>query len=224
MTTQNYIIQKERSSNKFKVNGIFVSVDDRRLKSDALQSYISSALKKVPSIFLQDLKNIYIGSFKELEDRDLTALYKNDSIYLSSSVSSYEDMVDDIIHEVAHHVETIYQNELYADGEIKQEFLQKRKTLWNLLKNKGIEIELEKFLNTDFDTEFDEFLYKTIGYPTLRLVTTNLFYSPYGSTSLREYFANGFEAFFMREDVNLLKKVSPVLYGKIVELLKLEEL
>tara|TARA_Y100000004_G_scaffold188081_1_gene241724 strand:+ start:4192 stop:4797 length:606 start_codon:yes stop_codon:yes gene_type:complete len=201
-----------------------VSVDDRRLKSDALQSYISSALKKVPSIFLQDLKNIYIGSFKELEDRDLTALYKNDSIYLSSSVSSYEDMVDDIIHEVAHHVETIYQNELYADGEIKQEFLQKRKTLWNLLKNKGIEIELEKFLNTDFDTEFDEFLYKTIGYPTLRLVTTNLFYSPYGSTSLREYFANGFEAFFMREDVNLLKKVSPVLYGKIVELLKLEEL
>ena len=201
-----------------------MSVDDRRLKSDALQSYISSALKKVPSIFLQDLKNIYIGSFKELEDRDLTALYKNDSIYLSSSVSSYEDMVDDIIHEVAHHVETIYQNELYADGEIKQEFLQKRKTLWNLLKNKGIEIELEKFLNTDFDTEFDEFLYKTIGYPTLRLVTTNLFYSPYGSTSLREYFANGFEAFFMREDVNLLKKVSPVLYGKIVELLKLEEL
>ena len=224
MTTQNYIIQKERSSNKFKVNGIFVSVDDRRLESDALQSYISSALKKVPSIFLQDLKNIYIGSFKELESRDLTALYKNDSIYLSSSISSYEDMVDDIVHEVAHHVETIYQNELYADGEIKQEFLQKRKKLWSRLKSKGIEVELAKFLNTDFDLEFDEFLYKTVGYPTLRLVTTNLFYSPYGSTSLREYFANGFEAFFMKEDINLLKKISPILYGKIIELLKLEEL
>jgi len=224
MTTQNYIIQKERSSNKFKVNGIFVSVDDRRLESDALQSYISSALKKVPSIFLQDLKNIYIGSFKELESRHLTALYKNDSIYLSSSISSYEDMVDDIVHEVAHHVETIYQNELYADGEIKQEFLQKRKTLWSRLKSKGIEVDLGKFLNTDFDLEFDEFLYKTVGYPTLRLITTNLFYSPYGSTSLREYFANGFEAFFMKEDINLLKKISPILYGKIIELLKLEEL
>ena len=83
---------------------------------------------------------------------------------------------------------------------------------------------MAKFLNTDFDLEFDEFLYKTVGYPTLRLVTTNLFYSPYGSTSLREYFANGFEAFFMKEDINLLKKISPILYGKIIELLKLEEL
>ena len=224
MTTQNYIIQKEKNSNNFKVGGIFVSVKDSRLKNESLKAHILTALKKVSSIFLRGLKNIYIGSFRELESRNLTALYKNNSIYLSSSISSYEDIVDDIIHEVAHHVETMYQSELSADGEIERAFLQKRKRLWSALKHKGIEVELETFLNTNFDIEFDEFLYNTIGYPTLRLVTTNLFYSPYGSTSLREYFANGFEAFFMREDINLLKKVSPVLYGKIIELLKLEEL
>ena len=34
---------------------------------------------------------------------------------------------------------------------------------------------------------------------------------------LREYFANGFEAYFYHKDI-YLKKVSPILYGKLEEL------
>ena len=62
-----------------------------------------------------------------------------------------------------------------------------------------------------------------VGYPVLSAMTVNLFYSPYGSTSIREYFANGFEAFYMQEDINRLKKISPELYKKIIEISKIEE-
>ena len=66
------------------------------------------------------------------------------------------------------------------------------------------------------------FFYDEIGYPTLGIYTSSLFYSPYGCTSLREYFANGFEAYFMREEIGRLKRISPVLYNKIVKLAFIE--
>ena len=53
-------------------------------------------------------------------------------------------------------------------------------------------------------------------------IASNLFYSPYAATSLREYFANGFEAFFMKEDVARLKNVSPALYKKMLYLMELK--
>ena len=91
--------------------------------------------------------------------------------------------------------------------------------MWVLLKNEGYNLELNYFLEPDFNREFDNFLYMDVGYPILSLLTVNLFYSPYGATSLREYFANGFEAFFMREDIDRLKAISPKLFTKLVELL-----
>ena len=39
-----------------------------------------------------------------------------------------------------------------------------------------------------------------------------LFASPYGATSLREYFANGFEKYFLGEAQHV-KEVSPMLYN-----------
>jgi len=66
--------------------------------------------------------------------------------------------------------------------------------------------------------DFDMFLYKEVGYPLLSSVVASLFYSPYAATSLREYFANGFESFFMNKDIGRLKNISPTLYKKISKL------
>ena len=46
------------------------------------------------------------------------------------------------------------------------------------------------------------------------MVTTGIFIRPYGSVSLREYFATGFEAYYLG-DKNLLNKISPHLYEKV---------
>ena len=50
-------------------------------------------------------------------------------------------------------------------------------------------------------------------------MTVNLFCSPYGATSIREYFANGFEFYFVKNR-KLVKTVSPQLYKKLIEVEK----
>ena len=132
-------------------------------------------------------------------------------------------MLNDLIHETGHSVEEIYRKLLYSDQKLESEFLRKRKDLWHELKRESLETSLSFFLEPDYDKDFDEYLYKQIGYPMLSVLTANLFYSPYASTSLREYFANGFEAFFMRDDVDRLKNLSPVLFSKLATLLNDKE-
>jgi hypothetical protein len=146
-------------------------------------------------------------------------LYKDSSIYATNKQDSEEDLLDDLIHEVAHSVEETFTGQIYSDNKIKNEFLQKRKEMWIRLKNHGFENNLENFLNINYVEKFDMFLYKQVGYKILASVTTNLFYSAYAATSIREYFANGFEAFFMKRDVSRIKKISPELFKKLSELI-----
>ena len=74
-------------------------------------------------------------------------------------------------------------------------------------------------MNPEYDEHFDLFLYQEIGYSILRNYTSSLFCSPYGITSLREYFANAFEHYFYSSDPYYVKSISPEIYTKIQELL-----
>ena len=70
----------------------------------------------------------------------------------------------------------------------------------------------------EYTNNFDNVLYFDIGYAVLTPISMNLFYSPYAITSLREYFANGFEAFYFHKDHDKLLRISPVLYTKLEKL------
>jgi len=174
---------------------------------------VNEVERLIPHYLSYGLDAIYIGDFKEFERIETNAFFKDGAIYISNVQDNEEDLVDDIIHELAHLVEEQRGLEIYGDDRIKKEFLAKRKKLYFLLKEEGYNIDLLDFLNSEYSTEFDEFLYKKVGYPHLENVTMGLFYSPYGVTSLKEYFANGFEAFFMKKDLNFLKNTSPALYN-----------
>ena len=102
---------------------------------------------------------------------------------------------------------------IYGDSELNSEFLGKRIRLKSILDAEGIEAEYD-FTNLEYDPEFDKFLYEEIGYPTLRALTNGLFHTPYAITSLREYWASGFEDYFLG-DRELLKRISPRLFNKI---------
>ena len=95
--------------------------------------------------------------------------------------------------------------------------------MWRKLKELGLEVDLKDFLRTEYSFKFDEFLYKEIGYSSLSVLLSQIYFSPYGATSLSEYFANGFEAFFMRREIRRLRSISPKLYKKLEELLKKED-
>ena len=71
---------------------------------------------------------------------------------------------------------------------------------------------------TEYNANFDKFLSDTVGYPTLLTLTMGLFASPYAATSIQEYFANGFEKYFL-DDPWRLSTVSPILHDKIEQVI-----
>jgi len=132
-------------------------------------------------------------------------------------------MADDIVHEIAHSVEETYQRYIYADGKLEKEFTLKRKQLYDVLKAEDVEVSLQTFLQTEFSKEFDEYLHLHVGYPLLDMVGSSIFYSPYAATSLREYFANGFEALFYFGDYEFVSKACPVLFEKLNGLMEVKD-
>lgn len=219
MANMNYIKQKQQQSNRFVVSSIEVEIKDSLKKDVSARRVVEKLTSMIPQHLLRNIKFIKIGQFKELVNREIQALYKDSTIYVTNYQKSDNDLLDDLIHEVAHSVEETHGQQIYSDKIVRDEFLQKRKKMWTLLRDRGFEIDLQEFLNTEYTQKFDMFLYKSVGYPILSSVTSTLFFSPYAATSLREYFANGFEAFFMKVDLPRLKRTSPNLYKKISKLL-----
>ena len=164
---------------------------------------------------LKGVEVVYIGDFEELQDKN--AAFTHGAIYMTAREPTNFDMLENFIHEVAHSLED--QHGLYIyDQKLKSEFLGKRVTLKRMLVSRGYITDPNLYAETEYNKEFDRFLADEVGYPTLVSLTMGLFVSPYGATSLGEYFANGFEKYFLT-DPTQLESVSPVLYQKIEEVI-----
>jgi len=195
-------------------NDIPVWTEDPLPDSINLDKVFASVKRLIPSDYLKYLHAVRIGMFDEMYDRELNALYKDGVLYVSNMQDNDEDMVDDIIHEIAHAVEQHNHDFIYEDETVLLEFLGKRKRLHDLLKSEGYDVKIEQFLAVKYDYDFDMFLFQDIGYPILEPLTLGLFLSPYSVTSLNEYFAVGFETNYMKE-TNYIKKICPKLAEKI---------
>jgi len=181
--------------------------------------YVISFLEKnVPSQMFYFIDSIFIGQFKQLKKNDINASYEDGAIYATNEQSDADDMIDDIVHELAHSLEKSLGDVIYADNLIENELLGKRKRLYQILNAEGYEASLKSFLNIEYDKNFDKYLYKVVGYDKLTMLTMGLFISPYGATSIREYFANGFEHYFL-ESKEYVQKISPSLFSKIEEII-----
>ena len=187
---------------------------------DPLPEYINlrAVLDKIetmlPNDYFKYVDAMKIGTFPEMIDRELNAMYNDGVLYVSNFQSSEEDMYDDIIHEIAHAVEDNNRDLIYGDERLMVEFLGKRKRLYSILKSQGYDVTLKEFLNVSYDEDFDMFLYQEIGYTKLNNLVMGLFPGAYSVTSLNEYFAVGFERYYMREGKSL-SKMCPVLIKKI---------
>jgi len=169
----------------------------------------------LPAHILSDVDVIYFGEFPELGDRN--ASFNDGAIYVSNKEPTVFDVLENIYHEVAHSLENTYGAFIF-DENLKQEFLGKRKKLHSLLNTQGYKTSLEPWLQTEYSKKLDTFLSDVVGYPILLSLTMGLFVSPYGATSFQEYFANGFEKYFLGEAMDI-KKISPVLFSKIESIL-----
>ena len=187
-------------------------------------NYVLETVEKlIPRRLVNNVDVIYVGKFPEFENGDtpFNAKYKDDALYVTNDQESENDMIDDIVHEIAHAVEEQFGEDIYDDMSVESEFKGKKERLYHILEQEGFDPDKNKFENVEYDKYLDHYLYNIVGYPTLTSLSMGLFYSPYAITSLREYFANGFENYFLRDE-GYLKKISPVLYNKIVSLLEEE--
>jgi len=189
-----------------------------------VENVVSKIETRVPHHLLQNLEIIVIGWFEEFEERKINAFYKDGILHISNEQDNADDLTDDIVHELAHSIEEIYGFEIYGDQLIKDEFLRKRKILHDKLWALGHKAPLEWFLNTEYDKEFDDFLFNTIGKDKLRMICMGLFINAYAPISLREYFATGFTDFYLYPDHNFLEKMSPALTKKLILLQDIKNL
>ena len=213
-----YITEASRKSKKnikqYKIHGkpfIFSQKFENSIDLEYIKKKIESLTAEH---FFDNVDGFFVGYVKEFfkDGREYNAMYKDGAIYLSPEQDNEEDLLDDILHELAHAVEKKNEDLIYRDGRLEREFVAKRSTLYHLLDDK--EYSLQDYRNPEYDYEFDQHLYKNIGYDKLRTISSGLFYSPYAITALREYWANGFENYLLG-DKDKLKELSPVLFQKI---------
>jgi len=217
MSIRSYI--KNKKVKHFNIAGIEVYEKDQITDDVDVRMVLSEIIKRIPDHLLSNVDSIYIGSFDFLKERDVQAAYENSSIFITNEQDTEEDMMDDIVHEIAHSIEEKYVREIYEDQKIESEFLQKRKKLYEILTEEGLNPDEKMFLDPVYSREMDLYLYEDVGYDRLNFIALSygLYTSAYCATSLREYFANGFEYYFL-DDPEYLREICPILYRKIKEI------
>ena len=190
------------------------------IDADFVFKYVAT---RIPDHLLHGVDIVYVGQFKHLIDKEVNALYQDGAIYITNEQDNDLDLIDDLVHEIAHSNEKNYAYIIYEDDKLESEFKYKRASLYRILKDMdAYEVPLNLVSEINFDRRIDDFLYKEVTYPVLRQLTAGLFSSPYAATSLREYFSKGFEEFYLG-DKERLRKICPALYNKLIILDSVEE-
>jgi hypothetical protein len=210
--------KKAQDRNEYMLFNVPVYVINKFPSNIKINNILDSVKDIINKKYLDGLETIYIGDFKDLNRRDIQSMLKDDAIWISSNnvknVITEPLVVENIIHEIAHLLEEKYQSQIYGDGKLEREYNSKKNRLFHLLKNEGYDIDLGLFFSDDMLKEFDNFLYKVVGYDKISLLTAGLFLSPYSITTVREYFATGMLD-YLTDNESYMKEISPVLYSKI---------
>ena len=210
---------KSKHKERIFLDNIHVFIKDEIIGDVSIDNVLLKIKKYVPLYLFNGIDAIYIGQFKELQEKEVNAAYMDGALYVTNIQEDEQNMLEDIIHEIAHSIEDLANFSMYNSDKIPDEFIAKRLKLQSILESKGYNTQKFNFTKLEYDEQFDKYLYETVGYPALHSMTVGIFCSPYGATSLREYFANGFEHYFIK-DRQLVKKVSPQLFKLLVEVEK----
>ena len=214
------LMRSQKQQKEYPMNeNIQVYVKDKISNGIKIKNILDTINSYIPRHLLGEIDSIYVGMFDDFYKKEINAAYKDGAIYVSNEQENEQDLIDDIVHEIAHSLESPFGYLIYADGKMNEEFLTKRKRLYEILKAEGLSPNLNLFLDPEYDIKMDNYLYKEVGYDRLNMIfaTYSLFTSAYCATALKEYFANGFEYYFLQDPSNL-SEICPELYKKIEEL------
>jgi len=221
-----WISESMKRSRKLKdhysMRGTEIYINDQPPEHINLEFVFDYITSRIPKRMLDSVDVIYVGKFPEFEERDINAFYDNGAIFITNEQDDDHDMIDDIVHEIAHAVEERYNDFIYSDSSIEREFMAKRQVLFNLLESYNLYPPKTLVVNPDYDQIIDDYLYREVGYDVLNDLVNGLFVSAYAATSLSEYYARSFEEWVYGHR-NEIKKLSPAIYNIFEELFEEEE-
>ena len=150
----------------YSISGVPVFIKDK-LPENIDFNFVSKYIeRRIPPRLFKGIDVIYVGQFEDFKRRDINAYFEDGALYISNEQDDEMDIIDDIVHEVAHAVEKEYGWQIYT-GEIEREFIAKRRRLYDMLKSYGYKMSPVFKVKMEYDKEIDEFLYKEIGYEVL---------------------------------------------------------
>ena len=100
--------KSKKMKDTYSLHDIEIFIKDQlpeHIDMDFVLKYIKM---RIPYALLRGVDMIYIGQFKHLKEKETNAVYMDGAIYLTNEQDDDKDMIDDIIHEVAHSVEELY--------------------------------------------------------------------------------------------------------------------
>jgi hypothetical protein len=171
--------------------------------------------KAIPRDFTYGVELVIVGQFDELDKRGVKAAFLDGAIYVTNDQDNTDDIFDDLVHEISHSVEKTHASILFSDGDLVSEYLGKKNRLIDLLTADGQLVPPDVVDEIEYNKEFDEFLHYELGNEKASNYTAGLFIDSYAAVSLSEYFATGFESYYVDMNGVELKKISPALHEKI---------
>ena len=142
---RDYIIESSKKS-PFFIKGIEVKEADPLPDGVNIEGILSAIEKNFPSHYFDKLEAIIISHLDEFDERGTNAVYRDNKFYISNRLKDTNDLLDDIVHEFAHHMETLFPEMLYSDLALIREFVRKRHEL-------NFELRSEGYWTDDYDFE-----------------------------------------------------------------------
>jgi hypothetical protein len=208
-------LKEQQSVEYLLFNSIPIIIKDKLTNNIDIKSLIKSIENALPYSFRKLINSIVILDDPIFSQRKINAFYYNDTLFISNNQDNENDILDDIVHEYSHALEEKFEEEIYFDGSIKDEFISKRMQIERILRTFGYDTKKYDFKEIDYNKSLDNFLLSVVGYEKFQNLTNHgLFINPYAATSLREYFATGFEEYILG-DHKELEVISPKLYKKL---------
>ena len=133
----------------YSVTGVDVYIKDRlpdHIDPDFVFKYINA---RIPFYLTTGIDIIYIGQFPYMKEKEANAYYEDGAIYVTNDQDDEMDMIDDIIHEMAHAVEVNNDELIYGSGYVQREFLAKRENLFMRMKGR-YDIPRDFLINIDY--------------------------------------------------------------------------
>lgn len=212
---------RETPVGSLKIAGLNVYIKEPVIGNVDVDRCLQYIADRIPNAMISNVNTVIIGNFPFLQKRNAEGIFKGGTIYLTNNQETDQHFIADIVHEIAHSFEE--KENIQQDQNMIDEFLQKRMMMYQILSANnllGNTVTENDFSNIAYSQKFDDYLYKQVGYEKLNNLLGGLFISSYASTCLREYFANGFENFFVN-DMFIVKKYAPSVYNRLITYLEI---